>query len=103
VQQFSIDDRLPPDFEVLGGSGRSQAATMVLDPGTSTGGPDNRHQACDQWLLVLSGFGRAVVDGREVRLQRGSLLLIEAGEPHEIENTGREPLETLNFYAPPEY
>ena len=103
MQHFTIDHRLPPDFEVLGGSERSQAATMVLDPGTSTGGPDNQHAGSDQWLFVLSGTGRATVEGREVRLERGTLLLIEAGESHEIENTGREPLETLNLYAPPEY
>jgi mannose-6-phosphate isomerase-like protein (cupin superfamily) len=103
MQQFSVEDRLPPDFEVLGSTERSQAATLVLDPGTSTGGPDNEHKESDQWLFVLSGKGRATVGEREVRLQRGTLLLIEAGEAHEIENTGREPLETLNFYAPPEY
>ena len=90
-------------FRVLAGSDRSQAATMVLSPGQSTGGPDNRHPGSDQWLFVVLGRGKAIVDGEERVLEEGSLLLIEAGEAHEIRNDGDRPLETLSFYAPPVY
>jgi mannose-6-phosphate isomerase-like protein (cupin superfamily) len=31
------------------------------------------------------------------------LLLIEHGDQHEIRNTGRGLLKTLNFYSPPAY
>jgi mannose-6-phosphate isomerase-like protein (cupin superfamily) len=90
-------------FTVLAETTRSQAATMVLDPHGSTGGPDNRHASADQWLYVLSGSGSATVGGDEVPLAAGVLLLIEAGETHEIRNETEEPLRTLNVYAPPEY
>jgi oxalate decarboxylase/phosphoglucose isomerase-like protein (cupin superfamily) len=30
-------------------------------------------------------------------------VLIERGDTHEIRNTGRTPLRTLNFYVPPAY
>jgi mannose-6-phosphate isomerase-like protein (cupin superfamily) len=90
-------------FRVLAGSDRSQAAAMVLSPGQSTGGPDNRHPGSDQWLFVVLGRGKAVVEGEERDLEEGSLLLIEAGEAHEIRNDGDRPLETLGFYAPPVY
>jgi len=90
-------------FRVEAGTPRSQAATMVLKPGQSTGGDDNIHTDADQWLYVIAGRGRARVEGREVGLETGHLLLIEAGEHHEIRNTGEEPLVTVNVYAPPEY
>ncbi|MFA5515394.1 MAG: cupin domain-containing protein [Desulfuromonadales bacterium] len=90
-------------FHVLAGTDRSEAAAMVLAGGESTGGPDNRRLGSDQWLFVIAGRGRAVVAGQEVALGKGSLLLIEAGEAHQIENSASEPLATLNFYAPPEY
>lgn len=90
-------------FNVLAGNQRSQAAEMVLDPGQSTGGPDNRHTGSDQWLYVISGEGRATIAGREHTLNAGTLVLIEQGEAHEIANTGREPLRTINFYVPPAY
>lgn len=90
-------------FTVVAETERSQAATMTLAPGQSTGGPTNRHERSDQWLYVKSGVGVAVVDGTEHRVETGDLVLIEAGEPHEIRNERDEPLETVNVYAPPEY
>lgn len=91
------------DFKVIAGTKRSQSATMVLQPASSTGGSDNKHKSSDQWLYVLSGNGEAIVAGQTLKIETGSLLLIEAGETHEIKNNGKEPLKTLNFYCPPEY
>ena len=82
---------------------RAQAATMVLEPGATEGGPDNAHRGSDQWLYVLSGSGRATIGGRRHELKAGTLLLIERGVTHEIRNAGRTPLKTLNLYVPPAY
>jgi mannose-6-phosphate isomerase-like protein (cupin superfamily) len=90
-------------FRIVAGSPRSQGATMVLRPGQRTGGDDNVHPDADQWLYVVSGSGAAVVEGRRADLPAGTLLLIEAGETHEIINEGTEPLVTVNVYAPPAY
>ena len=62
----------------------------------------NQHEG-EEWLYVLSGNGTAIVNGHRRQLRRGSLLLIERGETHEIRNTGRRVLRTLNFYVPPAY
>jgi mannose-6-phosphate isomerase-like protein (cupin superfamily) len=91
------------EFRVVAGSRRSQAAEMAVAPGESVGGPDNRHPDSDQWVLVLSGSGAAVVEGAQHELSPGTLLLIEAGEAHELRSGSDEPLATLNVYAPPEY
>jgi mannose-6-phosphate isomerase-like protein (cupin superfamily) len=90
-------------FDVVAGTPRSQAATMVLKPGQATGGADNVHARADQWLYVISGTGEATVNGRRLGIEAGELLLIEAGERHEIRNTGEEPLITVNVYTPPAY
>jgi mannose-6-phosphate isomerase-like protein (cupin superfamily) len=90
-------------FTVAFGNKRSQAAQLTLAPGASEGGSDNRHSGADQWLFVASGRGVAVIDGKQVELRKGVLLLIERGERHEIRNTGRTPLRTLNIYVPPAY
>lgn len=82
---------------------RAQAAEMVIAPGDSEGGPDNRHRGADQWLFVLSGSGVAIVEGRRVPLKAGTLLAIERRERHEVRNTGRTLLKTLNFYHPPAF
>lgn len=103
MEKHRIRDSEAELFQVLGGTDRSQAAAMTLSPGRSTGGPDNAHEAADQWLYVVSGSGEATVDGRNVALEAGDLLLIAAGETHEIAAGSREALVTVNVYAPPEY
>ncbi len=90
-------------FKVIIGNRRVQAAQMVIAPGKSEGVPQNRHRGSDQWLFVVSGTGVATVGGRRLRLKRHALLLIEHGERHQIRNTGRVPLTTLNLYSPPGY
>jgi mannose-6-phosphate isomerase-like protein (cupin superfamily) len=90
-------------FRVALANRRAQAAEMVLRPGASEGGPDNRHGGVDQWLYVVAGTGIALVNGRRIALTRGRLMLIERGDRHEIRNTGRGLLRTLNLYVPPAY
>lgn len=95
--------RFGKGFSVALSNARAQAATMVIAPGESEGGPDNRHRGADQWLFVLSGRGSATVGPRRHALKAGSLLLVPKGTSHEIRNTGRTPLRTLNIYVPPAY
>lgn len=95
--------RFGPGFRIIFGNRKAQAAEMVIEPGEAEGSPDNRHRGADQWLYVIAGTGRARVNGGTRKLSRGTLMLIEHGDRHEIRNTGRTPLKTLNFYAPPAY
>jgi mannose-6-phosphate isomerase-like protein (cupin superfamily) len=95
--------RFGKGFRVALGDQHSQAATMVIEPGRCEGGPDNAHRGADQWLFVVAGSGIAVLGGRKHKLKAGSLVLIERGTTHEIRNTGRSRLQTLNIYVPPAY
>ncbi len=76
---------------------------MVLGPGDTEGGSENRHRGADQWFFVVEGTGAAVINGRKISLRAGTLVLIEAGDTHEIRNTGRSLLKTMNIYLPPAY
>jgi mannose-6-phosphate isomerase-like protein (cupin superfamily) len=95
--------RFGKGFHVAIGNTRAQAATMVIEPGGKEGSPTNRHRGADQWLFVVSGTGVAVVNRKRIPLRAGSLILIEHRDKHEIKNTGRGLLTTLNIYAPPAY
>ena len=90
-------------FRVAVGNRRSQAAAMVIAPGGSEGDSQNRHRAADQWLFVVAGTGIAKVNSKSYPLKPNVLLLIEQGDRHEIRNTGRKLLKTLNVYVPPAY
>ncbi len=89
-------------WRVIPGTKQSQAAVMVIPPGDREGGVGNKHDG-DQWLYVIEGTGQAVFERKKVKLRTGALLLIVAGEEHEIQNTGKSKLKTLNFYSPPQY
>jgi len=88
---------------------KAQAAYMQLPPaGTSDDEVGNEHPHSEQWLFVVAGMGAATVvsrDGnrRRVKLQKGSLLVIQEGELHQIRNTGKQSLATINLYVPPAY
>ncbi|MBD3264064.1 MAG: cupin domain-containing protein [Candidatus Omnitrophica bacterium] len=90
-------------WEVPEGTKFSHGKIMVVEPHQSIGGPENRHEDNNQWVFVLSGHGEAIVSNKVIALKHHKLLLVEAGENHEIRNTSDETLETLNFYAPKEY
>jgi len=92
-----------PGFRLSVCNARSQAAVMVLAVGGTEGGPDNLHHGADQWLYVVEGSGIAVVNGRKIKLKIGTMLLIEAGDRHEVRNTGRRLLKTVSVYVPPAY
>ena len=95
--------RFGKGFKVVAGNRRAQAATMTIAPGDAEGGPDNRHRGADQWLYVVEGSGTAIVRGKRQALRPGTLLLIEAGDTHEIRASGDLPLRTVNIYVPPAY
>ncbi|HZA02477.1 MAG TPA: cupin domain-containing protein [Hyphomicrobiaceae bacterium] len=90
-------------FRVSVGNKKSQGAVMVLGPRDTEGGPDNRHRGADQWLLVTEGTGVAIINSQKLSLKPGTLVLIEAGDTHEIRNTGRSLLKTVSVYLPPAY
>jgi mannose-6-phosphate isomerase-like protein (cupin superfamily) len=92
-----------PGFRLSVGNARSQAAVMVLAVGGKKGDPDNHHRGADQWLIVVEGTGSAIINGHKTALKPGKMLLIEAGDRHEIRNTGRSLLKTVSVYAPPAY
>jgi oxalate decarboxylase/phosphoglucose isomerase-like protein (cupin superfamily) len=73
--------RFGEGFRVMRGNRVSQAAEMVLAPGDAEGGADNRRH----------------------KLAAGSLVFIQRREKHQVKNTGRGLLRTLNFYVPPAY
>ena len=95
--------RFGKGFRVAFGNARAQGAEMVIPPGDAEGDPKNRHRGADQWLYVVAGRGSALVNGKRHALRPGTLMVIEHGDRHEVRNTGRTPLRTLNVYVPPAY
>lgn len=58
------------------------------------------HEGTDKLYVVLEGSGLFLLDGREIAMRRGEMLVAPAGVPHGIRNTGRERLLVLAVMAP---
>ena len=87
-------------WRILSTTERTQTAVMVLGPGQVSGEYGTDHPQSDQVLFCLSGSGVAAVEGQELAFRQGDLLIITAGEKHQIKGG---PCSTLNIYGPPAY
>ena len=91
-------------FRIVAGTAQSQVGILILGPGEKTGGLHaSDHPDSDQVVYVVAGHGEATVGDQTAPLAPGDVLIIEAGDPHELRCTGDEPLRTLNVYAPAAY
>lgn len=88
-------------FEILQQTERSQTAVMTVGPGQDAG-PEERHPG-DQIIYVIEGEAVVRVAGREHKAAPGSLLMVPAGTPHHVRNSGTVPLFFVTVYAPPAY
>ena len=91
-------------FRIVAGTPKSQVGILVLGPGEKTGGLHaSDHPDSDQVVYVVAGHGEATVRDRTAPLTPGDVLVIDAGDPHELRCTGDEPLRTFSVYAPAAY
>ena len=58
------------------------------------------HAGMDKVYLVVSGRGRFVLEGRELPMEAGALLVAPEGVPHGIRNPSGDRLVVLAILAP---
>ena len=58
------------------------------------------HAGQDKVYHVIEGRGLFLLDGRELEMQEGDLLVAPEGVPHGVKNTGSERLLVLAILAP---
>lgn len=83
------------------GAARSETVSFArfrLEPGASSGG--SRYLAGDEYFIVVSGTGEAVLGGRRCPVGPGSVVAIVRGEAHEMVADARGPLEFYTILAP---
>ena len=88
--------------EVLFTGPNSQLVVMSLKPGEDIG--METHGDVDQFIRVEAGEGKAILNGKEMKIQDGSAVVIPAGVEHNIVNSsGTKPLKLYTVYSPPEH
>ena len=87
--------------KVLFTAPNSQLTVMSLKPGEDIG--METHEKGDQFIRIEEGEGRAILNGKEYRIEDDWAMVIPAGTMHNIVNTGDEPLRLYVIYSPPEH
>ncbi len=58
------------------------------------------HSGMDKVYLVINGIGQFLLEGREIQLAAGEMLVAPADVPHGVRNEGPDQLLVLVFLAP---
>lgn len=82
-------------------SAHMQVVLMSLEPGECI--ELETHREHDQFFRIESGRGIAIVAGVSYSLEDGVGLVVPAGVPHFVRNTGATPLKLYTIYSPPEH
>lgn len=97
-EQHAVFDAVKMGKATLFRSERLMVGLNCFEPGQEHA--LHAHAGMDKVYHVVSGSGAFVLEGREVPMAAGVLLVAPQGVPHGIRNTGRERLVVLAILAP---
>jgi mannose-6-phosphate isomerase-like protein (cupin superfamily) len=77
----------------------SEVALMSISPGDNIG--REAHDGGDEVILVVEGRAILSIGDQIKNVKRHDVIFVQAGEPHDLRNTGHNDLKLLCFCAPP--
>lgn len=80
---------------------KSQFVVMDIPPGREVG--EETHRYTEQILFLLSGTGKAILDGKESPISAGDAVVVTPGTKHNFINIGTDSLKIYTVYAPPNH
>jgi mannose-6-phosphate isomerase-like protein (cupin superfamily) len=84
------DSRLIPEH--FGGRRIASGGLYVFEPG-ETAHPEPRHvHEVDEVFIFVQGKGMIPIDGHEVPVETGDVVIVEAGEDHHTRSSVDDPL-----------
>ena len=90
-------------FDIVMRSPRSQVILGALAPGHCSSRQPSVNKESDQIIYAVEGDGLARIGRVDHQIHAGCLLMIPAGRPYQLTNTGSARLLFLDFFAPPAY
>lgn len=78
-----------------------QVVLMALKPGQDIG--TETHATHDQFFRIEKGHGEIVIDGQSRKVGDGDGIVVPAGVPHNLINTGDKALRLCTIYGPPNH
>lgn len=60
----------------------------------------HKHETHSEHVLVISGKGTLLMNGKEYTLRKGDFIFIPKGTTHSVKVKGKKPLQVLSIQAP---
>ena len=87
--------------QVLETGEHTQIVVMSIPAGGEIG--EETHKDNDQVLYLVSGEGKAILNGEGKPVGKDDVVLVKAGTRHNFINTGAEDLKIITAYSPPHH
>ncbi|MBD0369987.1 MAG: cupin domain-containing protein [Pyrinomonadaceae bacterium] len=87
--------------QVLFTTKQSQLVLMAIPAGEEIG--EETHEGIDQVLCFVAGEGRAVIEGQELSVRAGSVVVVPSETRHNFIAMGEQALKLYTIYTPPEH
>ncbi len=97
MKNGSIDKFILSSYELLKNTGHSNRYYHTLTPKDNA--PVVVHHITNQFTYIISGSGKAVLNGKEVSIKQGDSLFIEAKTTHQF-IAGSEKLVLFHIHIP---
>lgn len=81
-------------------AGGMQAYKLVIPPDRDAGEPDLKTHEGYEWLYVLEGRLRLLLDGRDLLLKPGEVAEFDTHVPHWLGSADARPVELLVLFGP---
>ena len=73
---------------------------VTIRPG-NTVRPAHSHKNNEELVYIVSGSGKAYIDGKVHDISSGSAILFSKGSVHMLRNSGTEEMKVACFFTPP--
>ncbi len=88
-----------PGVNILNlGASRSQSSHLFVIPSALASQVNADH---DLTFTILKGKGIATVNGETMKVKKGAVVFVPAGDPFEYVNAGKKPSLALAVFSPP--
>lgn len=81
-------------------SAENMSVCVIRVPAGETVHPAHAHPDCEEFIYVMQGQGRIMVDEEVADLQAGTCVLFPAQSIHMLQNNGGEEMKVICFFAP---
>jgi quercetin dioxygenase-like cupin family protein len=72
---------------------------VIIEPG-NTVKPAHSHKNHEELIYIVSGAGKAYIDGNVYDVSAGSAVLFSKGSVHMLRNSGSEDMKVACFFTP---